>query len=146
MDNHCNWTGTCELCNKWFQKLNAIRSRCHLLEINGTCVTVCSKFTDAQRRLLPGGSVVTTQEHADNLLAPTLANEADKAAFCYVHVLVSFLVYVFLAIIIVTLHVTMQGSIIITCMAVTHEVAHSISLLSLKGDHSSILILAGYGL
>ena len=40
----------------------------------------------------------------------------------------------------------LQGFIITTCIAMAHQVPHSMSLLSLKRDHSSILILAGHGL
>ena len=84
MDINRNWACTCKLCNKRFQKLNAMRSRCHLLKINGKGVAVCSKITDAQRRLLPGGAVVTTQAHVDNLFAPTIASDADKAIASWV--------------------------------------------------------------
>ena len=52
-------------------------------------------------------------------------------------------VYIFIR---VNEHQTLQGSIITACMAMTHQVTHSISLLSLKRDHSSFLILAGHGL
>ena len=79
VDSNGNFTCTCKLCNKHFQKLNGVQARFHLLKSNGKGAAICTKITDAQRRLLPGGAIVTTQAHVDNLFMPTLANDADKA-------------------------------------------------------------------
>ena len=46
------------LCNKRFQKLNGLRPRCQMLNIDGIGFAVCTKNTDAQPRLLPGDSVI----------------------------------------------------------------------------------------
>ena len=44
-------------------------------------IAVCEKITHEQRRLLPGGSVVTTQRHVDTLFMPTLTTEAGNTVF-----------------------------------------------------------------
>ena len=77
VDNHRN--RTYKLWNKRFPKLNSLSSinTCSKWLVRG--VAVCTKITNAQRRLLRGGSVVTTQEHVDNLCAPAPANESGKA-------------------------------------------------------------------
>ena len=49
-------------------------------KITDKSASVLQKITRAQRRLLPGGSVVTSGKHVDILFTSTLTNQSEKHA------------------------------------------------------------------
>ena len=91
VDHNRNWSCT-KPYNKMFCKLNISRARHHLLKSEGKDFVVCNKMTPKQRRLLPGGTVVTTQKNVDALFRPTLLEQLCMWLYaCYC---ILFVVYI----------------------------------------------------